>query len=145
MIFKKLLAVNLIFLFFLTTGCMSQKQVVFHVQNGDYKIEVEIADTDAEIQKGFMFREKLELDKGMLFVFKEEALRAFWMKNTLIPLDMIFVSKDKKVTNIAENVQPCTEDPCGNYPSKEPAEYVIEINGGESAKNGIRPGDNVEF
>ncbi|MBI5151904.1 DUF192 domain-containing protein [Candidatus Peregrinibacteria bacterium] len=140
---KKIILILAVFLLF--SGCSTNRQVIFHTQNGDYKISVEIADTDAAIQKGLMGREKLESDKGMLFIFKEDALRAFWMKNVLIPLDIIFISADKRVINIVENAPLCKKDPCENYLSKEPAKYVIEIAGGGSAAHGIQSGDAVEI
>lgn len=132
-------------LFLLLTGCSAQNYVIFHTQSGDYKISVEIADTDKAIRKGLMLREKLEANSGMLFIFNDSAVRSFWMKNTLIPLDIIFVSEDKRVINIAENALPCKAEPCESYKSASPAMYVIEIAGNESAAHGIRSGSAVEI
>lgn len=140
---KRILLIFAVFL--LLSGCSANRQVIFHVQNSDYKISVEVADSPDEIAAGLMFREKLKPDKGMLFVFNDSAARSFWTKNTLIPLDIIFISEDKRVINIAENALPCKENPCESYESSGPAKYVIEIAGGESARHEIRPGNSVKF
>lgn len=134
-------AIILVFLY----GCAAQSFATFHAEKGDYKINVEIASTNEERAKGLMAREMLEKDSGMLFVFDEDALRAFWMKNTLIPLDMIFLSADKKIVSITENVQPCENNPCKSYSSLNPAKYIIEIAGGEAMKHGIKIGQSVTF
>ncbi|HBB03272.1 MAG: hypothetical protein US89_C0006G0081 [Candidatus Peregrinibacteria bacterium GW2011_GWF2_38_29] len=147
---KNLIIFCVIFLVFLY-GCGAQSLVTFHTEKGDYRVNVEIASTDEERAKGLMARETLEKDSGMLFVFEEEALRAFWMKNTLIPLDMIFLSANKKIVSITENAAPCgnVEDAdgakCKLYESLKPAKYVIEIAGGEAMKHEIEPGQAVEF
>jgi len=145
MIFKKTLAAALFVLLFITTGCYGGKNVVFHTRSGDYTILIETADTEAERERGLMYRDKLDEGHGMLFIFKEEAPRNFWMKNTLIPLDIIFIDGAGKIINIAENAQPCKADPCEIYKSVSPAMYVIEIGGGESSKHNIMPGDYIEI
>lgn len=91
------------------------------------KIEIEIAQTTEERKNGLMFRENLCKKCGMLFVFKEEAPLSFWMKNTLIPLSMIFIDADLNIINI-ENAEPCETELCPSYKSKKPAMYVLEIN-----------------
>jgi uncharacterized membrane protein (UPF0127 family) len=78
----------------------------------------------------------------MLFVFEDVKYLSFWMKNTYIPLDMIFVDKDLRIVDTKEDVQPCLqEDICPSYPSKQPAKYVLEVNAGFIQQNGIRVGD----
>jgi hypothetical protein len=108
------------------------------------EIEVEIADSYEERQRGLMFREYLEPGRGMLFIFEGEGIRNFWMKNTLIPLDMIFISRDLKIVKIHSAV-PCTADPCPLYSSERPAMYVVEANRGFAEENGITEGQKVEF
>ena len=81
----------------------------------------------------------------MLFIFKEEAVRGFWMKNTYIPLDIIFINNNFEIINIAENVQPCKEDPCETYSSEIPIRYVVEVNGGFTEKKEIGIGDTIRF
>ncbi len=108
-------------------------------------ITVEIADTAEEQMIGLMYRESLAEKRGMLFIFPDEKERVFWMKNTLIPLDMIFIDKDGTIVDIKENVQPCTADPCGKYPSFAPALYVLEVNAGFVQSNGIQIGNIFSF
>src|SRR5690606_33396916 len=94
---------------------------------------------------GLMHREHLLKEHGMYFIFGEEVWRSFWMKNTLIPLDMIFIDSDGVIVHIVKNAQPCQRERCLTYPSKVPAKYVLEIGGGESTALGIDVGDTVEF
>lgn len=106
-------------------------------------ISAEIADDLHEQSKGLMFRHDLDWDKGMLFAYETEGKRSFWMKNTLIPLDMLFIDTDFRIIDIKENVQPCKTELCPTYPSKFPARYVLEVNAGFAMTNGIRIGDLV--
>lgn len=103
---------------------------------------IEIADTVESRTIGLMFREKMDDDAGMLFVFdeQEERERAFWMKNTLIPLDMVFIHKDGKIGHIHPMARPRD---LTRVPSNGPTFSVLEINGGMAARLGIRPGDMV--
>jgi len=107
---------------------------------GPVHFDVAVADDEAERQQGLMFRTILGEHEGMLFDFHAVQPVAFWMKNTLIPLDMIFIGGDGVVVNIAENTQPYSLDP---VPSTGPVLAVLEIGGGLSAEMGIRPGDRV--
>lgn len=107
---------------------------------GARNFRVRIADDDAERERGLMFVSELPQDEGMLFDFEEPAPRAFWMKNTLIPLDIIFIGPDGRIINIAENTTPYSLDP---IPSTAPASAVLEIGGGLAAELGIKPGDKV--
>jgi uncharacterized membrane protein (UPF0127 family) len=108
---------------------------------------LEVADNQTERKKGLMNRTKLGKNRGMLFVFEEEAPRGFWMKNTLIPLDMIFLDKDKEVINIETAYpEPNTSDSeLKVYRSERPAKYVIEVNAGFAENNSIRPGTEVSW
>ena len=108
-------------------------------------IAVELAQDDATRMRGLMFREHMEANHGMLFVFERETPQAFWMKNTKIPLDMLFFDHDGKLVALHERVPPCNADPCPAYPSKAPALYVLELNGGEAAKLGVKPGETLEI
>ena len=106
------------------------------------RVFVEVADDQDETMRGLMFRKDLSWNAGMLFVFYDEEPRTFWMKNTLIPLDMIFVDSNLKIVDIKENVPPCAEgDECPLYPSRERAQYVLEVNAGFVQENGIKIGD----
>ncbi len=100
------------------------------IQVGKQNFTVEIANTDLKRQKGLMNREKLESGTGMLFIFDTEDTHTFWMKNTLIPLDIAWISSDNQVVDI-QTMTPCEKDPCALYKSKAPAQFVLEVNQGE--------------
>ena len=101
---------------------------------------VEIADTDETRERGLMFRKHLAGNKGMLFDFKTPQPVAFWMKNTLIPLDLLFIARDGHVISIARQATPMSETP---IPSGGDVLAVLEIRGGRAAEIGARPGDRV--
>lgn len=107
------------------------------------RVFVEVPDDGEEHMRGLMFRQHLPWNAGMLFAFNSEEPRAFWMKNTLIPLDMIFVGGNSEIVDIIENVPPCEQDPCPVYPSEEPAQYVLEVNAGFVQHNAVQVGDRL--
>ena len=106
---------------------------------------VEIANTPEERTKGLMNRERLDEDKGMLFVFNKEKKYSFYMKNTLISLDIIWININKEVIYIEKNVQPCQADHCQNYGPDEKSKYVLELNSGQVDQSNIRIGDKLTF
>ena len=106
----------------------------------EIKFEVELALDDAHRSHGLMFRKKLGPYEGMLFDFSQEMPVSFWMKNTLIPLDMLFIAADGTIKHIAANAVPMSTD---TIPSQFPVRAVLEINGGSAALLGIKPGDKV--
>ena len=110
----------------------------------DVCIDAEIADSLPKIRTGLMHRESLDEDKGMIFIFEKEEIYPFWMKNTLIPLDMIWVNFDKEIVYI-EHAVPCEADPCISYNPDVAALYVIEVNAGFTEKYGIELGDIIEI
>lgn len=112
--------------------------VVTH--RGVSRFKVEVAGTDASRERGLMFRKSLAPDAGMLFDFQTPRPVAFWMKNTLIPLDMLFIGADGRVISIARNAPPLSEAP---IPSGGDARAVLEIGGGRAAQIGAEPGDIV--
>ena len=113
----------------------------------DYCFLVELAITPEERSNGLMFRESLDPKKGMLFVFEKEGKHTFWMKNTLISLDIIWINENKEIVFINENTPPCKAQPCPTIEPAENAKYVLEINGGFSKKIGLIVGDkiNIEY
>ena len=111
----------------------------------DQCIEVEVALKDKERMLGLMFRSSLDENKGMLFVFPEPKRYAFWMKNTLIPLDMIWLSPSRQVVDIKENVPPCKADPCPTYGPEGDASFVLEVNTGKAKRMGLYRGAEFEF
>ena len=106
---------------------------------------VEIATTPAEQEHGLMDRTSMAADHGMLFVFPDSQQRTFWMKKTLIPLDILFFDAERHLVTIQADAQPCKADPCPIYPSNVPARYVLELNAGTAAKLGARKGDVITF
>jgi uncharacterized membrane protein (UPF0127 family) len=114
------------------------------ITSGDrtHHFAVEVAGTAEEQRVGLMNRQQLAPDRGMIFPFEAERVASFWMKNTLIPLDMIFVRADGSITNIEANTVPMSEEPVYSY---EPVTAVLEIPGGRSAELGIKPGDKVNW
>jgi YVTN family beta-propeller protein len=107
------------------------------------RIFVEVPDDREEFARGLMFRKHLPWNAGMLFAYDDEETRRFWMKNTLIPLDMVFFDSSSKIIDIKENVPPCKQEECPTYPSKEPAQYVLEVNAGFVQDKGIKIGDRL--
>ena len=105
----------------------------------------EIAVTAAERSLGLMNRDALAKDRGMLFVFPEEGLHRFWMKNTRIELDIIFIAGDRRVVSISHRARPCEKEPCDLYSPTGNVAYALEIAGGLAAAFGFAAGDLVEF
>jgi uncharacterized membrane protein (UPF0127 family) len=106
---------------------------------------VEVATTDETRMRGLQFRNSLSENQGMLFVFDHEDQYAFWMKDTLIPLDIIWLDYSKKVVYIEENAKPCKIAPCPSYRPSANALYVLEVNAGYAQKIGLKKGDALEF
>jgi len=122
-----------------------KNSITIFTGGGPVKIRAEFARTPEELQKGLMNRASLPKDSGMLFVFTDEETRSFWMKDTLIPLDAIFVSSTGRVNEIT-TLNPCQEtEICQSYNSKTPAQYVLEINAGSTEKWKIMEGDILEL
>jgi YVTN family beta-propeller protein len=107
------------------------------------RVFLEVSDDLEESMRGLMFRIHLPWNAGMLFPYSNEEPRTFWMKNTLIPLDMIFVDSSSKIVEIKENVPPCEQEVCPTYPSIEPAQYVLEVNAGFVKDKGVKLGDQL--
>ena len=122
-------------------ACTSGSHVQF--PNGVI-VSVELAITPEEKTTGLMYREYLAENAGMLFISRDERLQTFWMKNTLIPLDIIFLSSDEKIVEIKPDFEPCETVSCPSYTSKVPAMYVLEVNAGFVEENGLKIGDKLE-
>ena len=145
---KKFLIIPLLVLLIFLVAKKADNQAVELYNSSGQKIasfKVEVAKTPEQQQKGLMGRKMLAEDKGMLFIFEDDRPRSFWMKNTLIPLDIIYFDKNKKVVSIVNSTQPCQKDPCQSYPSEKPAQFVLEIAGGLAEKLGINEEEEVEF
>ena len=122
---------------------ISSSEVVLQARSGtDVRVQVELARTEAERARGLMFRRSLESGYGMLFLFPKSDSLKFWMRNTYIPLDMIFVDEAYKVVYIEENAEPLTETPRG---PDTLSRYVIEVPGGWTKTHGIEAGVAVRL
>ncbi len=120
------------------------KKITIQTSTVKIPIEVELALTPSQWSKGLMFRKEMAEGHGMLFVYEKPSPLSFWMKNTLIPLDILFIASDFKIKTISENTPPCPPDTdCPSYPSLEPVLYVLELNGGTVAREKIRVGDQL--
>ncbi|MFZ9003158.1 MAG: DUF192 domain-containing protein [Robiginitalea sp.] len=106
------------------------------------KLDIEIASTDYEIQTGLMYREDMGNKQGMLFVFSEEAPHSFYMKNTLIPLDILFIDRELTIVKIHRNAEPLNE---AGIPSGGPVQYVLEVRAGMSDHWGLEEGDRIQY
>jgi uncharacterized membrane protein (UPF0127 family) len=115
------------------------------VELGGKRFSVEIADTREKQALGMMYRDHMPSDEGMLFIFQNEAPRSFWMKNTRIPLDILYFDKDLKMVSASLDAQPCRVSRCPSYPSVVPAMYVLELNGGTASELGVGPGDRLSL
>lgn len=113
------------------------------VEIGGKTFKVEIADTREKQALGLMFRDSMPADRGMLFIFPDEAPRSFWMKNTRIALDIMYFDKDLKLVSISADTPPCRVSRCPSYPSVVPARYVLELNAGTASALGVGPGDRL--
>lgn len=125
------------------TACTTCASSGPSVELGGQTFSVEIADTQQKQALGLMFRDSMAADHGMLFVFPAEAPRRFWMKNTRIPLDIMYFDKNLKMVSISANTPPCRTRQCPSYPSLAPAKYVLELNAGKASELGVGPGDRM--
>lgn len=107
-------------------------------------IKAEVADSSAERAKGLMYRYSLSDDEGMLFIFDKSEKHQFWMKNTFIPLDIIWINKNFEVVDI-QTAYPCKEEPCKIYAPKSEALYVLEVNANFAKEKNISTGNSVEI
>jgi uncharacterized protein len=128
----------------LATACSASPTVTL---NGE-KFTVEIADTGSEHAIGLMYRDKMPAKHGMLFLFDAEYPQAFWMKNTLIPLDILYFDEDFRFVSGSYDTPPCRESNetmCPAYPSDAPAKYVLELNAGVGKALNLKPGDQLVY
>jgi uncharacterized membrane protein (UPF0127 family) len=126
----------------LAAGCIGDKNPRACIRDTCFKVE--IANTNEERAQGLGDRASLEQDKGMLFVFEKEGLYRFWMKNTLIPLDIIWMDKEGRIVYIERQAQPCRQDPCQSINPGVISQYVLELNGGTCDRLSISVGDKVQ-
>lgn len=157
---KYLCACLVLGLYFIVSGCKEETKKaittepisftkegeleIYHAETDSLitTLDIEIADTDYEIQTGLMYRESMELNQGMLFVFPDMAFHSFYMKNTLIPLDLVFIDDQLRITTIKQDARPMDESAIS---SEVPVQYVLEVNAGLSASWGLEAGDRIVY
>ena len=132
----RLLALTLI------AACTEHPQVTIHAAAGPVRIPVELAVTPEARTRGLMYRRDLPSNGGMLFVFPQESLQRFWMRNTPLPLDLIFITAAHTVAGVVADARPFSEDMLG---VSTPSQYVLEVHAGFAARHRIAAGDAVEF
>jgi uncharacterized protein len=130
----------------LSPAC-GQKQSValFSTPDGPKTVRLELARTDVDKARGLMLRTRLSENQGMLFFVGGQERPSFWMKNTYIPLDLVFLSGEGVVIDAIERLPPCPLDPCPSYASCCPAAYALELQAGFVARHGVRKGDRVRL
>lgn len=117
-------------------------ELTFRNAEGEFisKIDIELADDDESRSTGMMYRAKMGEDQGMFFIFPYENFQSFWMRNTVLPLDIMFVNSQLEIVTIHRNAKPFDEN---SYPSTAIAQYVVEVNGGYSDKYDLKVGDKI--
>ncbi len=156
----KIFGVALIAAFVIMTGCREDSKKVIKTEpitfskEGELSIykaqsdslivkyNIEIAESDYETQTGLMYRESMEPDQGMLFIFPDVLFHSFYMKNTKIPLDLIFIDEELRIASYKENAQPLDET---GLSSEVPVQYVLELNAGQRKQYSLEIGDHIEF
>jgi uncharacterized membrane protein (UPF0127 family) len=123
-----------------TSDSRVDSTIVIATRDAEYVFTIEIARTPAEMERGLMYRERLDADRGMLFLYEQDRQVAFWMKNTLIPLDLIFADAAGRIVGIAERAVPLSTQ---LIPSPEPVRAVLEVNGGTAERLHIKIGDRL--
>ncbi len=127
-----------------TAGCATSANEPWVELRGQRFI-VEIADDDASRTRGLMFRNELAPDRGMLFIFDREQPQAFWMRNTYIPLDILYFDSQRRLVSMSQRTPPCRSQQCPSYPSKGAALYTLEIASGRASELGVKTGDELLF
>ncbi len=122
------------------TGKLKKELLILHTENGKHKIEVEIADTPESKTRGLMFRSSLGTHQGMLFIYQKDEEILMWMKNTYIPLDMVFIKRDGQVHRIEHNTEPLSEEIIS---SGGAVSAVLELKAGGAKKFGLKAGDKI--
>lgn len=146
-LFQTLAAVSLALLFLAGDAAVLRgeaKRPVAIAPNG-HRFVLEIAATREQRAYGYMRRSRVDRGEGMLFIFPESDFYSFWMKNCLVPLDILWLGDDLSVVYLEHDVPPCVKDPCPGYPSMSKARYVLEIRAGMAKKSGLRAGGRIHL
>ncbi len=141
---RKLLLTLSLFLLFCSGQAGKSKFIKVYFPDG-FSVTAELAVTDEEKQQGLMFREKINDDQGMLFLFEEEGIHSFWMKNMRFSIDILWLDGQKRIVHLEPNVPPCLSDPCPSYVPVAAAMYVLELKSGCAEKHGLKLYDRLDF
>lgn len=144
-LFGVVLLVIIVFLVFTLNSFKDQDSKIARACFGDFCFELEIAKTNEERALGLMYRENLPDKNGMLFIFGQLGLYPFWMKNTLISLDILWLDADGEVIFIKHNALPCQQDACPSINPNSKAQYVLELNAGKAFEIGVNIGDKISL
>jgi len=125
-----------------TTAAASAQRIILP---DNFVVSVEVAANEELRSQGLMYRDQLAENRGMIFLFQQPGEYPFWMKNTFIPLDMIWMDAQHRIVHIAHDVQPCKADPCPNYPPNAQASSVLELAAGVAAKHHLADGNVLRF
>jgi uncharacterized protein len=144
---KKISLLILLTFVLVTTVIFTRNQThqkTTEIKIGNNVVHATVANTPLKQAKGLMFVENMPRNEGMLFVFERESPHIFWMKNTLISLDIIWINSEKRIIDI-QTANPCVKDPCQQYAPKEDSLYVLEVNANWAKTHGVKTGDYVEM
>lgn len=133
------------FILIFPASCYSLKKYCKIFLPNNVSLTAELAITPEDRQRGLMFRDSIQWDEAMLFIFEEEERQAFWMKNMRFPIDILWLDRDKRVVHIEQDVPPCKRDPCPSYSPLYPALFVLELKAGSVEKHQLKLFDRVEF
>jgi uncharacterized membrane protein (UPF0127 family) len=134
----------IILIIYIPSLAFEKKFLPVFLPNG-VEITAEVVIDEADRQRGLMFRESINPDQGMLFVFEDENFHSFWMKNMKISIDILWLDKNQRIVHIEKKVPPCKKDPCPSYPPGLPAKYVLELKDGSVEKHGLKLYDRIDF
>ncbi len=141
-----IISVKFFIFFFLLTACSGKEfTAVFVTPEGTVQVSLELAKTVDERQRGLMFRDRIGDREGMLFCFDRDRKPSFWMKNTYLSLDILFLSGSGEVVAVLERLPPCPMEPCPRYTSDSEARYALEVKSGFVAEHHVRKGDIVRL
>lgn len=142
---KRRLVLVLAFLSLYCSGQTGKNRFIKVYFADGYSATAELAVSDEERAQGLMFREKIDEDQAMLFLFEEEDIHSFWMKNMRFAIDILWLDGEKRIVHIEKRVPPCPRDPCPSYVPAEAAAFVLEVQAGFVEKHGLRLYDRIEF
>lgn len=141
---KTILLVGALLMLFCAGETGGKKFIKVFLPDG-FSVTAELAVSDEERQQGLMFRERISENQGMLFIFEEEAVHSFWMKNMRFPIDILWLDRERRIVHIEARVPPCPDDPCPSYTPDSAAAFVLELQSGAAEKHGLKLFDQLNF